>query len=447
MPAYADVQRLEPGGLVELFELNLVPLGGDVLRFHGYQHIGDITWKGVKYEPWPINVSGLGRTSDAQQTAPTLSVGNIGRESDGRPIIGVVSALCIQYQDLVGALVTIKTTLAQYLDVINFPSKERQLRIARYQGAVLPDDPAFAISRGDWSLECRVTPGEIRAGWQHFFGGPRGTIAIGVNNGELGTTLAAVADAPMSGVNLGTGGEVHVVVTWRRSDQQICYYVNGAQVKVGAFDYYEYAGPGLLTNLIGRSYAYDASFVGAIRAMRIYRKVLSPSQVLGAYQSGTVYNPMAQYDANEIDGTILTDSAGQRHGVLVDGAYFEPRSYSNPTADPSQGFEDDIWEIAQRTTEIPTQIEFRLSNPLDLDGMKFPGRQVIANVCPWIAIGGYRGPQCQYSGPPFDINGNPVTDATQDKCNGLLTTGCKVRFDSINQPLNFGGAPGADQVR
>lgn len=39
-----DVQALEPGALVELFEIDATDISGDVLRFHGYLQLGKMYW-------------------------------------------------------------------------------------------------------------------------------------------------------------------------------------------------------------------------------------------------------------------------------------------------------------------------------------------------------------------------------------------------------------------
>lgn len=49
-----DIQTLEPGALVELFEIDATDISGDVLRFHGYTQLGVIYWQGDEYSPWPI---------------------------------------------------------------------------------------------------------------------------------------------------------------------------------------------------------------------------------------------------------------------------------------------------------------------------------------------------------------------------------------------------------
>ena len=89
----SDIQKLEPGELVQLFELDASEIGGDVLRFHGYAQ-GAIWWQGNEYAPWAIEATGFAKSGDAQQPAPQLRVGNIGQDADGNPVPGVITALC-----------------------------------------------------------------------------------------------------------------------------------------------------------------------------------------------------------------------------------------------------------------------------------------------------------------------------------------------------------------
>lgn len=120
MRIYADVQKLEVGELVELFELDATPIGGTLQRFHGYTQVGPIWWQGNRYEPWAIAAAGFEQVGEGQQPTPTLTVGNIGAGVDGEPIVGVISALCIELDDFVGAWVRVRRTLGRYLDARNF---------------------------------------------------------------------------------------------------------------------------------------------------------------------------------------------------------------------------------------------------------------------------------------------------------------------------------------
>lgn len=121
MRIYADVQKLEVGDLVELYELDATPIGGTLQRFHGYTQVGPIWWQGNQYDPWAITAEGFEQVGDGQQPTPTLSVGNIGADAEGKPIAGVISSLCIALDDLVGAWVRVRRTLGSYLDAKNFP--------------------------------------------------------------------------------------------------------------------------------------------------------------------------------------------------------------------------------------------------------------------------------------------------------------------------------------
>ncbi|WP_186077594.1 phage minor tail protein L [Burkholderia gladioli] len=112
MTITADIQQIEPGALIELFEVDCTSIGGDLLRFHGHLQSASIWWQGNEYKPWPIQATGFEHTSDAQQPEPKLTVGNVN---------GTISALCVFLADLAGAKVRRRRTLAKYLDAVNFP--------------------------------------------------------------------------------------------------------------------------------------------------------------------------------------------------------------------------------------------------------------------------------------------------------------------------------------
>lgn len=119
-----DIQSLEPGDLVRLIEIDGTEFGMDkVLRFHAYNlqsdgwasyaadNLPSIIWQGNEYDPHPYELTGLEMSSAGSQPTPRLSVGNVGN---------YVTALCLQYQDMVKAKVKIHTTLVKYLDAENW---------------------------------------------------------------------------------------------------------------------------------------------------------------------------------------------------------------------------------------------------------------------------------------------------------------------------------------
>lgn len=229
-----DVQKLAPGNLVTLYEVDMTIFGGAVERYHAH-NTGIITWRGAQYVPWTIEAAEFERTGQGSQPSPVLRLGNIGVDGEGNKLEGIVSALCLAFDDLVGAKVTRIRTFEKYLD-------------------------------------------------------------------------------------------------------------------------------------------------------------------------------------------------GQ------------------PGADPNQEFPREVWMIEQKTTETPESVAFMLASPLQFDNVQLPGRQIIANICSWLWIGGYRGPYCAYTGSNlFDKNGDPVTDPALDKCGGRLSD-CKKRFGA-NNPLNYGSFPAADRLR
>lgn len=126
----ADLQKLEPGNTIRLFEVDLTKRGLALMRFHN-QNItytetellaadGDETrlpekaiwWQGEKYTPWPCEIEGLEASSEGASAQPKFSVGNLD---------GSISAICELYKDMKQARVTIHETLVHYLDSQNFP--------------------------------------------------------------------------------------------------------------------------------------------------------------------------------------------------------------------------------------------------------------------------------------------------------------------------------------
>jgi lambda family phage minor tail protein L len=117
----ADIQKLEPGERVQLFEMDATPAGGQILRWHNYTQAGPIVWQGESFYPWAVQIEGLGRTGQGQQPVPTLIVSNIGPDANGVIRAGVIEALCIALGDLVGCELKVHLTLGKYLDAVNFP--------------------------------------------------------------------------------------------------------------------------------------------------------------------------------------------------------------------------------------------------------------------------------------------------------------------------------------
>lgn len=120
-----DVQKLIPGSRIRLIEVDCTDFGGELLRFHNYnvpytqsellaaQEAGvdlppkTITWQGVEYACWPYALDGIEMDGTGAPSSPTLSVANLDQ---------TISAMCLAFQDLAQAKVTIHTTFQHYLD-------------------------------------------------------------------------------------------------------------------------------------------------------------------------------------------------------------------------------------------------------------------------------------------------------------------------------------------
>jgi lambda family phage minor tail protein L len=135
MSISSDIQLLAPSAVVELFELDLTSLGGEKYYFHGgiNSQGNNIVWKGITYTRYPIEAEGFEKTSTGTLPRPTLRAANI---------MGEVSALAYNFQDLVGGKIIRRRTFAKYLDAINFP------------GGINPyADPNVAFPDEVWSID------------------------------------------------------------------------------------------------------------------------------------------------------------------------------------------------------------------------------------------------------------------------------------------------------
>lgn len=106
----AEVYKLAPAALIELYILDTTPIVSATID---YFHAGTdsnrfpITFQGITYQPFPIEIKGFERNGQGVVAKPKLSVSNVG---------GIISATARQFSDLVGAKLTRKRTFAKFLD-------------------------------------------------------------------------------------------------------------------------------------------------------------------------------------------------------------------------------------------------------------------------------------------------------------------------------------------
>lgn len=126
------VQTLEPGAEIALLTVDGTEIGAGITRWHGHAQEESIWFQGLEYLPWPYEFEGLSQSGQSQPQ-PQLTVSNYH---------GVVTALCMSYQDMVGATVILKRTYKQFLDAQNFP------------GGVNPDaNPAEEFQPEIWMID------------------------------------------------------------------------------------------------------------------------------------------------------------------------------------------------------------------------------------------------------------------------------------------------------
>lgn len=380
MSITADIQGLEPGALIELFEVDCTAIGGDMLRFHGHLQSTSIFWQGNEYKPWSIQGSGFEHTSDAQQPEPTLTVGNVN---------GTISALCVFLADMVGARVTRHRTLSKYLDAANFPRNNFLLW-------------SEAFEQDSWQLINSVASK---------------VATLDPNGNQEGRRISRV-----------TAGNNYIV-----------QYVPNIQSSVGfngsiylRADETQDIGPLVLRLRDSNNVEY------VNKAVRPVAGAWSRFDISAVFPPDAAPGVLFFVDPGS-DGEAAGDSFLAYGAQLVSGLAVQPYVFTdaqtgyNPSADPGEEMAVELWYIEQKTSETNVQVEFTLSSALDFGGQQVPARQ-IASACQWK----YRDANCGYTGSAyFTIKDVATDDPALDRCS-MKISGCECRF-GVNEPLPFGG--------
>lgn len=119
----SKTQKLDQSPLVHLYELDLTPLGDDILRFCSSVKETDVVkFGGHNYEPRAIEVSGFEVSGDGPSPEPMVKISNLDNQI-GMAIAG--------YGDLVGMKFTRIRTFREFLDdemdpddTATFPSEQ-----------------------------------------------------------------------------------------------------------------------------------------------------------------------------------------------------------------------------------------------------------------------------------------------------------------------------------
>lgn len=202
---------------------------------------------------------------------------------------------------------------------------------------------------------------------------------------------------------------------------------------------------------IGAGFIGDRQGVGLPIIWQGNQYTAYPCQIEGieADSSGQPVEPTLS--ASNIDGMLSSlclffDDLVQAKVIIRQtlSHYLDAANFigGNPDADPNEEFVE-TWYIDSKQQEDNQTITWKLSNPADVSNQIIPAR-LITSSCEWCLRGEYRGPDCNYQGPMYDINDQPTDDPSEDRCAGVLNS-CKVRFGEDNE-LSFGGMPSANLI-
>lgn len=164
-----------------------------------------------------------------------------------------------------------------------------------------------------------------------------------------------------------------------------------------------------------------------------------PYELTGIEWDGQGQSPQPRLEVANIDGSIsalclqLQNLFGAK---IIEWTTFRQYLPDGDDPDPQMYFRQ-AWYITRKSGENQGSVTFELASPADFAGQKIPRRQ-IHSLCHWAMNGGYRGPDCGYTGTKyFTEDDEPTTNPVLDVCPGLNKS-CKLRFgDDVPSP--FGG--------
>ncbi len=149
MTIATDIQALDAGSLIELFQLDTTNIvGGSIYYFHAGTNAigGSVVWQGITYNPLPIEATGFDTITRGSPPRPHVKVANVG---------GLFSALVSGNDDLIGSKIVRKRTFAKYLDAVNFPGGVNALA-----------DPSQYFQDDIWFVDRKVTENKYMIEWE-----------------------------------------------------------------------------------------------------------------------------------------------------------------------------------------------------------------------------------------------------------------------------------------
>lgn len=427
MPIAEDIQKLDPGSRIELFELDLTQISrnsSDRYYFHtGVNQInGDIVWKGQAYTRYPVEATGFEMNAKGSLPRPTLRASNV---------TGLMTALDAAYDGLVGAKVIRRRTLARYLDAVNFPA---QVNYHRYS-----EQPERHTNNNT------ATSGP--------FVGPDGQM-----NAVKILDLANNSTHFLSFANTGTAVAAGETWTYSVSVKEGDYRYAMVRVFVGGA--MTTLSPRVTVDLMDGKVVSSADTTGTPtvtpQGNGWFRVAISlTTQAAGSITTGVmnmVNSTTNTYLGDSSKGLFMSEPQLQKGLVATNYVALGASFSANPYADPNQALPDDIYYIERKIRHDRTMIEYEMASAMDLMGQKLPSRLITTYVCQWeyrrrnAANTAWEYPAygCPYTGANmFTVDGVATTDPLMDSCSKDLNTGCKLRYPNATDVLPFGGFPGS----
>lgn len=134
-----DIHSVALSPIVEMFELSGYDRTNSNAIFRFCNIPGGVTWQGRFYQVIPVETEGFEFQTSGALPRPSIRVSNVG---------GMISSLINNYNDLIGAKLTRKRTLAKYLD--GQPQADRN--------AAFPDDI--------WYVEQKTLENDTVVSWE-----------------------------------------------------------------------------------------------------------------------------------------------------------------------------------------------------------------------------------------------------------------------------------------
>ena len=410
MSIKGEVQGFNSGQWVELYSLDLVPFGGDLMSFYaGTNEVNQpIVWQGVTYTAYPCEVTGFSMSSTGAVSRPKLKLANVN---------GVISTVLMQSGGIEGARFVRKRTKTKFLDAVNFlPRRNLLLNSSK-------------LSTTPWSASTSAPATLTTSLWRGEFPFYSIVKVLGTSNESRNQTLGAKAIGATQTVSLvlraGTSTTASVGISantgWGSNTDSSAVVISG---------------PGVIARQTGAVFAVsNLSDVPTRISITRYFPVAATACTFNIYPGSSTSTIAGQ--------SILVTAAQSEVGAVASEYQDIGSSWSqNPTADPTAGLPDDVFYVTRKETDNPDVVALELGPSTDLQGVSIPGRVITASYCPFK----YRQEACGYTGPAVaTITGSPTTNLALDRC-GKKLSDCKLRFGT-NSELPFGGFPACGLVR